>query len=96
VSDFKSIDINRHRRNGPYTYSADNITYSTMPFVVQFLLMSLVGTYRYFVKISMVVCVSEVEILRYHLPKTLVVAVDVANFLGGDVTGVIVADATGG
>jgi hypothetical protein len=67
--DFKSIDINATGGTGPYTYSADNITYSTVPFVSSISFDVPVGTYRYFVKISMVVFHKFLEILRYYRLK---------------------------
>ncbi len=83
----------------PYTYSADDITYSTTPFASSVSFDVPVGTYRYFVKDAngCVAAVSnDIEIVPL---ETLLVNVDVANAVilcTGDLSGVIVADATGG
>lgn len=83
----------------PYTYSSDNITYTTVPFVSSVSFDVPVGTYRYFVKDAngcTAAVSNDIEIVPL---ETLIVNVDVTNAVilcTGDLSGVIVADATGG
>ncbi|OXA89938.1 T9SS type B sorting domain-containing protein, partial [Flavobacterium hercynium] len=85
--------------NGPYTYSADGISYSTVTFASSVSFSVPVGKYQYYVKdASGCVAIISNEISIDPL-QPLTVNVDVSNAVIkclGESTGVIVANATGG
>ncbi|OXA84362.1 T9SS type B sorting domain-containing protein, partial [Flavobacterium hercynium] len=85
--------------NGPYTYSADGINYSTTTFASSVTFSVPVGNYQYYVKDANG-CVAIISNGVSILPlQPLVVNLDLTNAIvkcNGNDSGVIVANATGG